>query len=133
MMRFCPPRTCPVRYRYPDSRTGVSVNGRPEFVTTFFEYIAEEVREHLAALGLAAASKKPSGRADLLDAAPAIEHWKAGGIDLTTILTVPDSLYNTARHCTRQQDHGLAAALDHEFLEVCRPSIEARRRSPWIW
>ncbi|HUD16193.1 MAG TPA: glutamate synthase large subunit, partial [Acidimicrobiales bacterium] len=123
MMRVCHLDTCPVGIATQTPELRKRFNGRPEFVTTFFEYIAEEVREHLAALGLRSI-EEAVGRADLLDAAPAIEHWKAGGIDLTTILTVPDSPYDTARHCTRQQDHGLAAALDHEFLEVCRPSIE---------
>jgi glutamate synthase (NADPH) large chain len=123
MMRVCHLDTCPVGIATQTPELRRRFNGKPEFVTTFFEYIAEEVREHLAALGLRSL-EEAVGRADLLDVAPAVEHWKAQGIDLTNILTVPDSPYDTARHCTKEQDHGLDAALDHEFLDICRPSIE---------
>src|SRR5271165_6085146 len=123
MMRVCHLDTCPVGIATQTPELRRRFNGKPEFVTTFFEYIAEEVREHLAALGLRTIDEAV-GRADLLDVAPAIEHWKAAGVDLTSTLTLPDSPYDTARHRTREQDHGLEAALDHEFLDICRPSIE---------
>ncbi len=123
MMRVCHLDTCPVGIATQNPQLRKRFNGKPEFVTTFFEYIAQEVREHLAALGLRSIDEAV-GRADLLDVTGAVEHWKAAGLDLSAILAVPDSPYDTARHRTRDQDHGLAAALDHEFLETCRPSID---------
>src|SRR5271165_1452809 len=123
MMRVCHLDTCPVGIATQNPELRRRFNGKPEFVTTFFEYIAEEVREHLAALGLRS-QDEAIGRADLLDATGAVDHWKAAGLDLSAVLTVPDSPYDTARHQTRAQDHGLEAALDHEFLETCRPSME---------
>jgi len=123
MMRVCHLDTCPVGIATQNPELRKRFNGKPEFVTTFFEYIAEEVREHLAALGLRSIDEA-IGRAELLDVSGAIEHWKANGLDLAPILAVPDNPYGTARSCTRQQDHGLENALDHEFLEACRPAIE---------
>jgi len=123
MMRVCHLDTCPVGIATQNPELRKRFNGKPEFVTTFFEYIAEEVREHLASLGLRSIDEAV-GRADLLDVAGAVGHWKAAGLDLSAMLTVPDSPYETARHQTRPQEHGLEAALDHEFLEACRPSIE---------
>src|ERR1700744_4712756 len=104
MMRVCPLDTCPVGIATQNPELRRRFNGRPEFVTTFFEYIAEEVREQLAALGLRTL-EEAIGRGDLLDTAAAIDHWKAAGLDLTAVLTVPDSPYETAPFCTREQDH----------------------------
>ncbi|HEX4081319.1 MAG TPA: glutamate synthase large subunit [Acidimicrobiales bacterium] len=123
MMRVCHLDTCPVGIATQNPELRKRFNGQPEFVTTFFEYIAEEVREHLAALGLRSL-EEAIGRVDLLDPTAAIDHWKAAGLDLTAVLTVPDSPYETATYCTREQDHGLDRALDHEFLDACRPAID---------
>ena len=81
------------------------------------------MRHHLASLGLRSLSEA-LGRADLLDTAGVIDHWKASGLDLAPILAVPDSPYETAPRQTRGQDHGLERALDHRFLASCRPAIE---------
>jgi glutamate synthase (NADPH/NADH) large chain len=98
-------------------------SGTPEFVETFFEYIAEEVREELAALGLHSL-EEAVGRVDLLDSTEVVDHWKASGLDLSPILIEPDLPDGAVRYCINEQDHGLDRALDHQFLEVCRPAIE---------
>jgi glutamate synthase (NADPH/NADH) large chain len=123
MMRVCHLDTCPVGIATQNPRLRERFSGKPEFVETFFEYIAEEVREHLAALGLRSIDEAV-GRADLLDPADVLEHWKARGLDLTAVLTVPDTSFDTAPRCVRQQDHSLDKALDHAFLTDCRPAIE---------
>jgi glutamate synthase (NADPH/NADH) large chain len=123
MMRVCHLDTCPVGIATQNPELRKRFNGAPEFVTTFFEYIAEEVRQHLAALGLRSINDA-IGRTELLEAATAIEHWKAAGLDLSAVLAPVDSPYDTARHQTRLQDHRLEAALDHQFLDVCRPAID---------
>ena len=127
MMRVCHLDTCPVGIATQNPELRKRYTGRPEFVTTFFEYIAEEVRQHLASLGLRSV-EEAVGRADLLEAAVAIDHWKAAGLDLSAILAPVDSPYDTARHQTRPQDHRLEDALDHRFLEACRPAIEEGTR-----
>ncbi len=123
MMRVCHLDTCPVGIATQNPELRKRFNGQPEFVATFFEYVAEEVREHLAALGLRSL-EEAVGRVDLLDTTVAVDHWKAAGLDLSPILTMPESPYDTATHCTRQQDHGLEKALDHEFLDACQPAID---------
>ncbi|MGH9086737.1 MAG: glutamate synthase-related protein, partial [Acidimicrobiales bacterium] len=124
MMRVCHLDTCPVGIATQNPVLRERFNGKAEFVVTFFEYIAEEVREHLAALGLRSLDEA-IGRVDLLDMAEAIGHWKANGLDLSPVLAVPDSPFDTATRCVRLQDHGLERALDHRFLDACRPAIES--------
>ena len=123
MMRVCHLDTCPVGIATQNPVLRERYTGTPEFVETFFEYIAEEVREYLAALGLRSL-EEAIGRVDLIDAAEAIDHWKAAGLDLTPILVEPDLPDGAVRFCVNKQDHGLDRALDHAFLEQCRPAIE---------
>jgi len=127
MMRVCHLDTCPVGIATQNPELRKRFTGRPEFVTTFFEYVAEEVREHLAALGLRSISEAV-GRVDLLDAAGAGAHWKASGLDLGAILTLPVDqgaevgAAPSARRCVRVQPR--ADAFDLELAEACRPALE---------
>jgi len=123
MMRVCHLDTCPVGIATQNPLLRKRFTGTPEFVETFFEYIAEEVREYLAALGLRTI-EEAVGRVELLDVANAVDHWKASGLDLTPILTAPEAPEGAVRHRVADQDHGLDKALDHQFLERCRPAIE---------
>jgi glutamate synthase (NADPH/NADH) large chain len=123
MMRVCHLDTCPVGIATQDPTLRARFAGKPEFVETFFEYVAEEVREHLAALGLRSL-EEAVGRVDLLDVVPAVDHWKAAGLDLASILMPPAAAADAPRLCRKSQDHGLERALDHAFLEDCAPAIE---------
>jgi glutamate synthase (NADPH/NADH) large chain len=123
MMRVCHLDSCPVGIATQVPALRARYSGKPEFVETFFEYIAEEVREHLASLGLRSL-EEAVGRVDLIDGSQAVDHWKAAGLDLSPILVEPDLPAGTPRHCVTEQDHGLDRALDHAFLELCRPAIE---------
>ena len=123
MMRVCHLDTCPVGIATQDEALRARFSGKPEFVETFFEYIAEEVREYLAALGLRSL-EEAIGRVDLIDTTEAVDHWKARGLDLAPILVQPELPDGAVRYCVNQQDHGLDRALDHAFLEQCRPAIE---------
>jgi glutamate synthase (NADPH/NADH) large chain len=96
--------------------------GKPEFVETFFEYIAEEVREILASLGLRSLDEA-IGRVDLIDTSRAIEHWKADGLDLTPILRVPENPYRQTLAKSREQDHGLDVALDQTLVSLCEGAL----------
>ncbi len=88
MMRVCHLDTCPVGIATQNPELRKRFTGKPEFVETFFEYIAEEVREYLAALGLRTI-EEAVGRVDLLDAVAAVDHYKAKGLDLSPILAAP--------------------------------------------
>jgi glutamate synthase (NADPH/NADH) large chain len=82
------------------------------------------VREYLAALGLRSIAEAV-GRAELLDTAVAIDHWKAAGLDLGPILQVPALAEDAPRRCMTVQDHGLARALDHQLVTLARPALDA--------
>jgi glutamate synthase (NADPH/NADH) large chain len=122
MMRVCHLDTCPVGIATQTPALRAKFSGKPEFVETFFEYIAEEVREILASLGLRTL-EEAVGRVDLLDADMAIAHWKAVGLDLSSVLALPDVPDDMARHQTQVQDHGLEKALDHQFMGTCAASL----------
>jgi glutamate synthase (NADPH/NADH) large chain len=123
MMRVCHLDTCPVGIATQSKDLRAKFSGKPEFVETFFEYIAEEVRELLASLGLRTL-EEAVGRVDLLDTELAVAHWKAAGLDLSAVLAQPDVPDEMARHQTRLQDHGLEKALDHQFMQACAAALE---------
>jgi glutamate synthase (NADPH/NADH) large chain len=126
MMRVCHLDTCPVGIATQNPELRKRFSGRPEFVEHFFEFIAEEVRELLASLGLRSLDEA-IGRVDLLDTVAAVDHYKARGLDLAPILTVPEAGPPTDRRWRRPQDHGLDRALDQRFLAACAPAIEEGR------
>ncbi len=122
MMRVCHLDTCPVGVATQNPALRERFAGSPEFVVTFFEFIAEQVREILAQLGFRTLDEA-IGHAEVIDARAAIDHWKASGLDLSPILHVPD-LGGAARRCVTVQDHGLDQALDNELLALCEPALE---------
>ena len=67
------------------------------------------------------------GRVDMLDCAPAVDHWKAQGLDFSAILYNPAGARRMARRCIQAQDHGLAEALDHELIDHAREALENRK------
>ncbi len=125
MMRVCHLDTCPVGVATQNPELRARFAGRPEFVVTFFEFVAAEVREYLATLGFRSLDEA-IGHAEALDVTDAVEHWKASGLDLTRILAVPDVPEGTARRRTAMQDHGLEKALDHQLVELSADALERR-------
>ncbi|MFL6100662.1 MAG: glutamate synthase large subunit [Actinomycetales bacterium] len=125
MMRVCHLDTCPVGIATQNPELRQRFSGRPEFVETFFEYIAQEVREHLAALGFRSV-EEAIGRVEMLDATAAVDHWKASGLDLSPIFAdvAPDP--EAPRHNTTSQDHGLEKALDLTLIELSEDALERR-------
>jgi len=125
MMRVCHLDTCPVGVATQNPELRKRFTGKPEFVETFFEYIAEEVREHLAALGLRSIDEAV-GMVELLDTRRAVDHWKAAGLDLSPVLAVPDVAPGAARRQVTGQDHGLEKALDHTLVAMAADALERR-------
>ncbi len=123
MMRVCHLDTCPVGVATQNPVLRERFTGEPEFVETFFEFIAQQVREYLAALGFRSLDEA-IGRVEVLDTTEAIEHWKAAGLDLAPILHMPDIPADAPRRCVTRQDHGLDRALDNELIALCEPAIE---------
>ncbi|MGH9057392.1 MAG: glutamate synthase-related protein, partial [Acidimicrobiales bacterium] len=126
MMRVCHLDTCPVGIATQNPELRKRFTGRPEFVVTFFEYIAEEVRELLARLGFRSL-EDVIGHPELIDVAGAVGHWKARGLDLSPILANGGADPDAARHCVRAQRHGLDTVLDRDLIDACRPALEDAR------
>ena len=120
MMRVCHLDTCPVGVATQNPELRKKFSGKPEFVETFFEYIAEEVREILAQLGFRTL-QEAIGHVEYLDTRKAVDHWKAAGLNLEPLLVRPD--VESALHNTIKQDHGLAAALDNTLIELAQPAL----------
>ena len=123
MMRVCHLDTCPVGVATQNPELRKRFTGKPEFVETFFEYIAQEVRELLANLGFKTL-QEAIGHVEFLDTRDAVQHWKASGLDLSPLLVRPD--VDSPLHNTGIQDHGLAFALDNELIKLSASALEQR-------
>lgn len=121
MMRVCHLDTCPVGVATQNPELRKKFTGKPEFVETFFEYIAEEVRQLLAQLGFRKL-EDAIGQVEMLDTKAATDHWKASGLDLSPILQAPTGIGD--RKNTTVQDHGLSAALDNELIQLSKEALE---------
>jgi glutamate synthase (NADPH) large chain len=125
MMRKCHLNTCSVGIATQDPVLRARFAGQPEHVVNFFFFIAEQVRQQMAKLGFRTFDEMV-GRVEKIDAAVADTHWKAKGIDLSSILYAPTLPSRVARHKTQEQDHGLDKALDHKLIEAAAPALESQ-------
>ncbi|WP_442771041.1 glutamate synthase-related protein, partial [Zoogloea ramigera] len=123
MMRKCHLNTCPVGVATQDPTLRKRFSGQPEHVVNYFFFVAEEVRELMAELGIRK-FEDLIGRADLLDMRAGIEHWKASGLDYSRIFHLPNVPADVPRIHTETQDHNLAKALDHQLIELAKPALE---------
>jgi glutamate synthase (NADPH/NADH) large chain len=128
MMRVCHLDTCPVGIATQNPVLRQRFAGKPEFVVNFFEFLAEEVREHLAALGFRSIAEAV-GHAEMLDMQAALDHWKASGLDLSPILAVAENPFSDQNlYCTEAQDHGLDYALDQTLIRKAEPALERKEK-----
>ena len=123
IMRKCHLNTCPVGVATQDPELRKRFTGQPEHVVNYFFFIADEVREIMAQLGIRKFDDLV-GRADLLDMRTGIEHWKAKGLDFSKVFYLPNVPADVPRRQTETQDHGLDRALDHKLIEQARPALE---------
>ncbi len=125
MMRKCHLNTCPVGIATQDPALRKKFAGQPENVINFFFYIAEELREIMASLGFRT-MEEMVGRVDMIEMAPAVDHWKARGLDFSAILYNPQVPGRVGRRCTIAQDHGLDQALDFKLIDHARDALDHR-------
>ncbi len=123
MMRKCHLNTCPVGVATQDPVLRRKFTGKPEHVINYFFFVAEEIRQLMAQLGIRRFDDL-IGRSDLLDTRKGIEHWKARGLDFSRIFHQPQVGPEVARFHTEPQDHGLDKALDHRLIELAQPALE---------
>ncbi|MBI1887633.1 MAG: glutamate synthase large subunit [Nitrosomonadales bacterium] len=122
MMRKCHLNTCPVGVATQDPELRKKFTGQPEHVVNFFFFIAEEVRELMAQLGVRKFDDL-IGRSDLLDVKLGIAHWKAQGLDFSRIFHQPDVPPGVARRHAEFQDHELEKALDNALIAQAQDAL----------
>jgi glutamate synthase domain-containing protein 2/glutamate synthase domain-containing protein 1/glutamate synthase domain-containing protein 3 len=127
MMRKCHLNTCPVGIATQDPELRKKFTGQPEHVVNFFFMLAEEIRELMAKLGFRTIDEMV-GRVDRLDTRAAIAHWKAKGLDFSSILYRPEVPDRVKTHHEDSQDHGIERSLDMTtLLDLCKPALEQKR------
>ncbi|HEX3006728.1 MAG TPA: glutamate synthase-related protein, partial [Bacteroidales bacterium] len=127
MMRKCHLNTCPVGVATQDERLRKHFMGKADYLLNFFNFIAEDIREHLAALGFTKFSDIV-GRTDLLTFKPQPDHWKAKNLSLEQILYVPEEV-KVNRIChVKEQNHKLEEVLDQELIKAAQPAISEKKK-----
>ena len=128
MLRKCHLNTCSVGIATQDPALREKFAGQPEHVINYFFFVAEQLRQIMADMGFRTINEMV-GRVDRLDAANAIDHWKARGLDFSALLHKPEVPDDIATHFVpkQAQDHGIQSALDHVLIEKSRLSIEERK------
>jgi glutamate synthase (NADPH) large chain len=127
MMRKCHLNTCPVGVATQDPELRKKFTGQPEHVVNFFFFVAEELRELMASIGVAK-FEDLIGRADLLDMKAGIDHWKIHGLDFSKVFHLPDMPASVSRKNNDAQDHGLANALDNQLIIKAKAALETKQK-----
>ncbi len=127
MMRKCHLNTCPVGVATQDPELRKKFTGQPEHVVNYFFFVAEEVRELMASIGIAKFDDL-IGRADLLDMQVGIDHWKINGLDFSKIFHLPKMPASVSRKNNDVQDHGLINALDNKLIVLAKNALENGER-----
>ena len=126
MMRKCHLNTCPVGVATQDPELRKKFSGQPEHVVNYFFFVAEEVRELMAQLGIRKFDEL-IGRSDLLDMKHGIAHWKAQGLDFSRVFHQPDAPASVARRHAQTQDHGLENALDNSLIAQAQNALNNKQ------
>ena len=122
MMRACHLNTCPVGIATQDPELRKNFKGTPEHVINFMYFVAEELREIMAQLGFRTLNEM-IGQVHKINANPAIDHYKAKGIDLSAILYQPKMEGKKILYNTEQQNHNLDNVLDMRILHDAKLAI----------
>ena len=122
MMRKCHLNTCPVGVATQDPELRKRFKGAPEHVINYFFYVAEEVRELMAEIGVTEFNQL-IGQTDILDKDVAIQHWKAQGLDFSNLFAKPDVPDDVGLYNYERQNHGLEKVLDNELIKLAKSAI----------
>jgi glutamate synthase (NADPH/NADH) large chain len=125
MMRKCHLNTCPVGVATQDPELRKKFTGQPEHVVNYFFFLAEELREYMAQMGVRKLSEL-IGHSDLLDMKHGVEHWKAQGLDFSKIFYQPDMPASVARRHAEVQDHELEKALDNQLIMEAKAALDSK-------
>jgi glutamate synthase (NADPH/NADH) large chain len=127
MMRKCHLNTCPVGVATQDPVLRARFVGQPEHVINFFFFVAEEVRELMAAMGFRTFAEMV-GQMQMLDQRRVVAHWKAKGLDFSRLFYKPQAPAGVRIHHCEPQDHKIKDILDRKLIEEARPALERGAR-----
>ena len=122
MMRKCHANTCPVGVATQDPGLRARFTGKPEYIENLMRFMAQDLREHMAALGFRTIDEMV-GRTEALEFSPAIDHWKAGALDYTALLYTAPGLDSLPRRCTRKQFREPVECFDDELMPLLEPAL----------
>src|SRR5664280_1548563 len=123
MMRKCHLNTCPVGVATQDPVLRKRFTGQPEHVINYFFFVAEEVREIMAALGYRSFNEMV-GQTQMLDQSTLVAHWKAKGLDFSKLFVRQKELPGQKIYHSQDQNHHLEAVLDRTLIEKAGPAID---------
>jgi glutamate synthase (NADPH/NADH) large chain len=126
MMRKCHQNTCPMGVATQDATLRKRFMGKVDYLVNYFYFVAEELREIMARLGIRTVNDM-IGRSDLLKKKDNIDHPKAKYLRFNDILRRPVITESTAVRCVQKQDHNIDKVLDRELIEKCRPALEEKK------
>ena len=127
MMRKCHLNTCPVGVATQDPELRKKFTGQPEHVVNYFFFVAQELRELMASMGVAKLSDL-IGRSDLLDMKAGIEHWKIQGLNFDKVFHQVDMPASVSRKHNDVQNHNLANALDNQLIVLAKNALELQQK-----
>ncbi|MYZ48756.1 glutamate synthase large subunit [Propylenella binzhouense] len=125
MMRKCHLNTCPVGVASQDPVLRKRFRGAPEHVINYFFYVAEEVREYLAAMG-ARSFDEIIGQSERLQTRPLVDYWKGRGLDFSKVFHKPQAAVEKLKH-TERQKHPIDDVLDRSLIAQAEPALEGRQ------
>jgi glutamate synthase (NADPH) large chain len=130
MMRKCHLNTCPVGVATQNPELRKKFTGKPEHVVNYFFFVANEVREIMAQLGVRTFAEL-IGQTQYLDTKKGISHWKAKGLDFSRLFWMPEGTAEPLQHSS-EQDHGLDKALDLKLIAQAKLALEKGERVSFI-
>ncbi|MCY6483361.1 glutamate synthase large subunit [Clostridium aestuarii] len=126
MLRNCQCNTCDMGVATQDPELRKNFKGKAEYLINFLTFIASEAREYMAKLGFRTMNEM-IGRVDKIKAKKAVEHWKAKGLDLSSILYRPDMPKRIKPYCVIAQDHGIDKAMDRKLIQFAEPALHDKK------
>ncbi len=123
MLRHCHLNNCSVGVATQDDVLRKRFRGRPEYLVNYFKFVAQELREIMAQLGVRTVEAL-IGRTELLEADKSVFPWKGRGIDFSRILFKPEVPEGVDTHCTIKQDHGVGNILDLKIIALAGEALE---------
>ncbi len=123
MLRHCHLNNCSVGVATQDEMLEKRFQGRPEYIVNYMRFVARDLREIMARLGVRSIDEL-IGRTDLLEVDKSILPDRSKGIDYSGILYKPDACDASEMRCTRSQDHGIDEVLDRTLIELASNAIK---------